>query len=179
MKNITLYHGTDVLFDEFDNKFISGKCSIDQYGSGFYFFDNPAKTVRYGNIIVECNVSLMKVLDFHKQPRKGITRMDVERMILAAPDLEEKLNNVNDVEYYGFDKVLREAIGLYSTGDVVHTLNCIGTDFFAPEETHILLDKFTELTGYNCVCDKELGIYNVFTKRHIRVIRHASLDDYE
>lgn len=174
----TLYHGTDSFFEEFSTDFISGKCSIDQYGSGFYFFDTPLKTMRYGNTIVECAVEVSKILEFNKS-RRRFNPIQVESLLLSCPYLPEKLDNVNDVDFYGFDSVLREAIKLYSGNDFVHGLNCIGNDFFDPKDTHILLSRFVEITGFDCIRDKELGIYNILTKKQINVIAHKTLEDYK
>jgi hypothetical protein len=173
-----LFHGTNTLFDEFSTDYISGKCSIDQYGSGFYFFDTPAKTMRYGNIIMECAVEVNKILEFNKS-RRRFTVSQIKSLLLSCPYLSEKLENVNDIDFYGFDSVLNEAIHLYAGNDYVHGLNCIGNDFFESTDTHILLSKFVEITGFDCIRDKELGIYNILTKKQINVIAHKTLEDYK
>ena len=177
----TLYHGTKFYFEEFDSSKLCSDCSIDQYGSGFYFFDTPAPTMRYGDIIVECQVEVTRILDVDPDSKsiRKITWNDIERLILACPYLEEKLNNVDDVEYIGFSNVLKQAVNLYSTKDVLHTLNCIGNDFFNKDDTHILLSKFAEITGIDCIRNEKFGIWNILTKTQINIIAHKTMEDYE
>ena len=174
-----LYHGTNFHFDEFDESKLCSDCSIDQYGSGFYFFDSPAPTIRYGNIIVECSVEICKIVEVNDPTYlSSISKMNIERLLLASPSLDDRLNNIDDVEYTGFDNVLKQAIALYSTKDVLHTLNCIGNDFYEKEDTYILLKKFAEITGYNCVRDSKSGIWNILTKKQITILAHKTMEDY-
>ena len=102
----------------------------------------------------------------------------MESLLLKCPDLDNRLENVNDIDYYGFNKVLKEAVNLYYSSDVVHMLNCIGNDFFPGGDTHILQSAFAEMTGINCIRDNRYGIHNILTKKQITIIRHTTLDDY-
>jgi len=62
MKNKILYHGTNAVFSEFSNDYLSTEDSIDQYGSGFYFYDIPSKAALHGGWILECDVTINKLV---------------------------------------------------------------------------------------------------------------------
>lgn len=157
------------MFDEFDQTLIGGKEAIDQYGSGIYFFNTPDRTIRHGNIRITAVVEIGKTIDVNKVYRRRLSRETVERLILASPDFDDKIRNCGDVDYYGVTKVLYEIIPNYRDLDYVSMLNTIGNDFYSPEDTYILLKRFAELTGYNCIVNKELGIYNILTVDQITI----------
>lgn len=167
MKKI-LYHGTNSFFEEFSNEFISTKESIDQYGSGFYFYDSPAKTIMHGDLRVTAEVEILKSVEHTKMwnPSCDI----IHSLICASPNLGHRLGDHGDIGYYGFDIVLNRAIKLYAQKSFyTHILNTIGNDFFDGNETHILLNKFIELSGINCIKDSKRGIYVILAKRFIDI----------
>jgi hypothetical protein len=168
-KRKILYHGSNASFDEFSTDYLSMKDSIDQYGSGFYFFDKKSKTPLYGEICYTVEAEIQKILYTHK--KFYLYYDDVEFLLLAAPDLDDRLNNFGDVDYYGFDKVLADAIHAYAGQDAITILNTIGNDFYSPEDTHLLLKKFIEITGYDCVVNKERGIWVILSKQQLTIKR--------
>lgn len=171
MKKLELYHGTNNDFEEFGNDFLSTSDSIDQYGSGFYFYDTPSKTCLHGDIRVVASVEINKLLTYKTINKKRIPVKIIERLLLAAPGFNEKLENFGEVDFEGFNKVFKEAVSSYKNIDILECLNCIGNDFYEGDETYILLSKYAELTGYNALYVEERDIYVVFTKKQIEIIR--------
>lgn len=168
MKKI-LYHGTDSLFEDFSNEFLCTKDSLDQYGSGFYFYDTPGKTVLHGSMRVTVEVEICKSIEH--TDRWCSTADDIESLILKAPDLENRLSDFGDIDWEGFDEVLSMTINSYTGRDFyTNTLNTLGNDFFDPEDTHILLNAFVKMTGINCITDSERGIYVILDKSYINII---------
>lgn len=169
MKVKTLYHGTNTWFEEFSNDFLGTENSIDQYGSGFYFYEMASKTTLHGDLRVTAKVEINKSMEY-SQVIDPIDSDFVESLILESPDLEYKLENWGDLEYEGFDNVLETAINGY-TGytDYISLLNVIGNDFFDGKDTHILLKKFVKMTGIDCFTDSKRGIYVILTKRQIEI----------
>jgi len=175
MKTLTLYHGTNDIFDEFSNDFLSGDDSIDQYGSGFYFYTTPAKTALHGYIRVTATVTINKTINVSKFKRVPLDV--VESLICVAPDMESVLENFGDINQLGFDKVLKIAVKSYRDLDVIDCLNSIGNDFFHKKDTHILLSKYAKLTGYDALYVKERNIYVILTKKQISITNVISIDE--
>lgn len=170
MKKV-LYHGTPHQFEEFDQTKIGSKDAIDQYGSGIYFYNTPDKTIRHGNIMITAMVRINKTIDVNKVYKKQLTKDCVESMIIASPSFDEKIcmHSGGDINYYGINKVLKGFVNTYRELDYLSMLNCIGNDFYDPNETYALLKKFVEVTGYNAIVNKELGIYNILTIEQITI----------
>ena len=166
-----LYHGTNVTFENFDNKFIGTSSSIDQYGSGFYFFDNPDDTRGYGDITVTVDAEINKPILWENRKKHLLTRPLVKKLISVCPDLKDKLSNFGDIEWEGYNSVLKTAIDSYVDMNVIDGLNAIGNDFFDFEDTHILLSKFVKETGYNAIIDTTTGIYVILTVNQIKIIK--------
>ena len=171
-----LYHGTNSLFDEFDNRYLCTNDSIDQYGSGFYFYDSPAPTVKYGNLCVIVNTEDLKTIEYDSQIE--LDEDTVFRMIVESPEFEFRLEDHGDIEYEGFNNVLNQTVKRYK-GNFLDQLNAIGNDFYSPENTYILLRKFKKLTGINCITDKKYRIYVMMDNRDIEILKVITLEEME
>jgi len=174
-KPITLYHGTNEMFEEFSNNFLSTDKSIDQYGSGFYFYSMASKTVLHGYLRVTAKVTINKAIS-HASNKK-LTRDQIETLLLTSPSFDDRILNFGDTEYEGMDKVLKSAVKTYSTLSILDCLNCIGNDFFESGDTHLLLSKFVKLTGIDCITDLSRDIYVILTKKQIEIISCNNADD--
>ena len=172
-----LYHGTDAWFDKFSDEFLSSSDSIDQYGSGFYFYGNKSKTTLHGNHCIKCKVKINKSIE-HNTMRK-ISKSIIERLIIVSPTLDSTLDNFGDIENDGFEKVLRIAVESYKHLDMLSCLNSIGNDFFPGKSVASLLRKFALITGIDCITDKERDIYVILTASQIRILEHFNLQEDE
>ena len=168
-----LYHGTNAIFDKFDPAFLNIEKSVDQYGSGFYFYDSIAPTIRFGDNVVFADCHIKKILDINKSHKYKLTRDQVETLIIQSPILDDCLTNFGDIENESFDKILNCAVNTYQDMDMLYTLNVIGNDFFRGKYTSILLKKFIELTGINCFQKKfiDLSIFVMLDANDIEIVK--------
>jgi len=153
-----LYHGTNVIFDKFDPEFLNIEKSIDQYGSGFYFYDSIAPTIRHGDNVIFANCHIKKMLNIDKVYKYKLTRNQIETLIIQSPILDDCLTNFGDIERENFNKILNRTVNTYQDMDMLYTLNVIGNDFFQGKYASILLKKFIKLTGFNCFQKKFTNI---------------------
>jgi len=180
MKNKILYHGTNAVFSEFSNDYLNTEDSIDQYGSGFYFYDNPSNATLHGGWILECDVTINKSIKIQSMSiKRTVSRDIIQSLICASPYLEDTLENFGDISYLGFDKVFKQTVDQYwkHQGDQIDLLNCIGNDFFQPKDTHLLLSKWVKLGGFDTVYVKERNIYIILTKQQIHIKNVINSED--
>ena len=120
--------------------------------------------------------------NIHKRIKHTTKRVlifsQVEDLLLACPDLDSKLNNGYDVDYIGFDEALRQATNAYCNLHFMECLNLIGNDYFYPEDTHLLLKKFTHITGINCIYDPDRDIHVMLNKNDIIVTNKEFVKDF-
>ena len=169
----TLYHGTNSIFEKFDPKYLNSDCAIDQYGSGYYFYNSIAPTIRHGNNVIFANCKIEKVLDECQLDNYILTKENIENLILQSPNLDNCLTNFGDIEFESFEKVLANTVKLYENIDILHVLNTLGNDFFKYQNTHILLKNFKNLTGFNCLQKRfdEFSIWVMFDENDIDIIK--------
>ena len=173
-----LYHGTNIPFDKFDPKRLNSDCAIDQYGSGFYFFDTAGPTVRYGDIVIVAECEIKSILDVDNSSYE-LNYYQIEELLLKSPDLDYCLGNFGDTNFESFDHVLSRASENYTGGEILRTLNSIGNDFFKGDSAYVLLRAFSKMTGFNCI-RKELSggnIYVMLDDRDIDIIEVTTLED--
>jgi len=168
-----LYHGTNSTFDYFEPNFLNSDCAIDQYGSGYYFYDSISPTIRHGNNVIFANCKIEKILDETQLKTYVLTKDNIEDIILQSPELDICLTNFGNIEDESFDKVFNYAVNLYTNLDVLYVLNAIGNDFFRYQHTHILLKKFKSITGFNCLQKKfdDFSIWVMFDESDIDIIK--------
>ncbi len=168
METKILYHGTNKYFDTFENNYLCTKDSIDQYGSGFYFYSVASKTSMHGGLRVYAKVDINKSLEHDDQ--FTLTFDQVHSLICECTDLENVLSNFGDIDYEGFDEVLECAANQYCDIQFLDCLNMLGNDFFK-HDCHILLNAFVKITGINCITDLSRDIYVILTKQSIEIIK--------
>jgi len=161
-KPVVMYHGTSGDFSIFDPEFMYSGEGASQTGSGFYFTDNPKSASRYAIIkgadgakVMPVYLSLQKPLhiDFLKGETTGadieLSAAQLRKIILRAKDIRSKedspLMNFGDVNYEGFEKVLRSAINLYTGSSNIASLR---NDFFGDDHA-AWLEAFSAATGYD------------------------------
>jgi len=81
----TLYHGTNAIFEKFENKYLHTENSLMQYGSGFYFYEEPSQTILHGDLRVVTKVKINKSIEH--TDRWNPTTDDIESLILKSPSL--------------------------------------------------------------------------------------------
>lgn len=177
MNFVNLYHGTDQDFEEFENSVLSSENSIDQYGSGFYFYneENSSKTSLHGGIQIRVRAWLENPIK-HDDNSLKLTKDQIHSLLCASPDLDYKLENFGEVDFDGFDKVLDIAVLTYYENHWLDTLNMIGNDFFEPESTYLLLKEFFKQTGHNCITDEKRGIIVMLRKSDFEIVEKNYLD---
>ncbi len=176
-----LYHGTNTSFEKFDPMFLNSDCAIDQYGSGYYFYDSIAPTVMHGNYVVFANCDIKKILDIDKLHKYQLNYKQIEQLILKTPELDMCLTNFGDIEYESYDKLLNTVIKLYVGMDIIHQLNILGNDFFKGKDTHILLKEFIKITGINCIRKKftEHSIWVMLDEKDIKITKIVPFTEIE
>jgi len=130
-KPLVVYHGTP---NEFFDVFDTGRINETAEGQGLYFTDKKsiAKGYGEGGYLFEVYLSIEKPLDFYK---KTISRKDFEKFIRKLdPDGTGFLTNYGDVDYDGYNKVLREAIeneydGADTDVDLIGSIRNTGENF--------------------------------------------------
>ncbi len=166
IKNRFFYHGSPCRIDSFSYEFIGhGK---DQYGSGFYFTSCRTSASGYavrnevsdrlfkGNAtptLHKVKLSIENPLDTkHKQ---SLSSAQVRTIIERAPSLLDRLSESYDVEYEGYENVLRKVIEIYSDNDestLLEQLNMLSNDFYGLD-----IKEFNEcirdVLGYDSVVD--------------------------
>jgi hypothetical protein len=154
-----VYHGARTDFAEFDSSFMYSGEGASQSGSGFYFTTNPESASGYaggeGGRVMPVYLAIKNPLkiDFASGEVSGaditLTPAMVRKIILSIPGIrsteDSPLLNFGDIEYEGFDKVLREAVRLYAGGNNIAALR---NDFFG-KDNGAWLKAFSEATGYD------------------------------
>ena len=175
MDFIYLYHGTDSDFDEFSNDYLCTEKSIDQYGSGFYFYNenHNSETIKYGGIQVKVRAWIDNSIEWDAV--SFLTENQLYSLICKAPNLEYKLSDWGEIEFEGFDNVLQKAINAYKNIPFLECLNAIGNAFYDSEDTYILLSEFVKETGFNCITDLKHGIYVMLRKTDFEIIEKKEI----
>lgn len=171
---IPFYHGTMADISEFSLDFIGG--GHDQYGSGFYFTDSPEIADMYTGDIKTGAVApnILKVYLRIERPIypdviRPLPPAMIAKLIELAPDSEESLMNYGDIEYEGYQKVLRTAVKSYANATVFETMNYIHNDFYGDDHAAFLAN-FKKITKYDGVIikDKNATIAVVFDPSQIK-----------
>jgi hypothetical protein len=176
-----LYHGTNTIFEKFNPMFLNSDCAIDQYGSGYYFYDSIAPTIRHGDYIIFANCDIKKILDVDETNNHQLNYKQISQLILKSPKLDMCLTNFGDIEYESYDKLLDTVIKLYVDMDIIHQLNILGNDFFKGKDTHILLKEFIKITGINCIRKKftEHSIWVILDEKDIEITKVVPFSEIE
>lgn len=152
---LVMYHGTASDIQKFDTAY-AGKGN-DQYGSGFYFSDNPeiANSYVHGNTDISHNAApnVIPVYLSLKKPiytsdTKPLSKDHIRRLIKSAPDHMDTLSNYGDVDYEGYNSVLNSAVNAHIDIPKFHAMNHIHNDFYNGN-TQEFLKNFKKITGHD------------------------------
>lgn len=141
---LTLYHGTDAIFDSFDNNFTGA--GNDAYGSGFYFSDDQSTSRGYGKHMKEVQLALENpvIVDGRKGSLMDveISQKDVVELLKGHPDIyvdpkqaeeEDRFNPLGDyvAEYWD-----RET---WSKPEIDRMLTKVAKEFFDSPSNYVYL----------------------------------------
>ncbi|VVC05557.1 Uncharacterised protein [uncultured archaeon] len=157
---LVVYHGTSSDISQFKYEFTNK--GFDSIGSGFYFTPNLDGASNYAEKhdegqpnVLPCYLSIQKPI--HIQNRQAIehdlNENQIRRILLAAPNLDERLNDFGDVSYEGKENVLKSAIQTYARVDLLAQLFQLANDFYgdAIREFNTAVYK---ATGYDGIINK-------------------------
>jgi hypothetical protein len=98
-------------------------------------------------------------LDEHDVPKeRPLTRLQIKKIILKAPDLDDALSNFGDVSYEGMPKVLNHAVELISGGyDVVEQINMLWRDIYHRDDLKYFASVIKKVTGYDGIIKTWVG----------------------
>lgn len=162
---LVYYHGTGKDFNEFSHKFTGG--GVDQHGAGFYFTRKHDLSNAYASShTVPVYLKVEKPL--HRESENSFTRTQVKGMITSAPDHKESLENHGDISYYGYNKVLNDAVGAYVNLPKFHAIVALHNDFYGSGSHEDLLKSITKHTGHDGVSVPEEDIVTVFHPHQIK-----------
>jgi len=127
---LVVYHGSEKVFDVFDDQFIGQTGTME--GNGFYFTPDIDKSKMFGDTIYSVYLSIQKPLSWN---RKTITKANLKKLINAvAREDEFFLSNYGDENDLGYQTVLNTATNMlydYNNTDIdlVHDIfNSAGRD---------------------------------------------------
>lgn len=155
-KPLTMYHGTDAIFNVFDYTKI-GTQGVSE-GAGFYFTNSQDVAKGYGNPL-EVNLSIQKPLAYDAKP---FGRSVLQRLIKRVAEIESQvtemgigdgfLSNYGDINYEGFNAVLRDAtesmVNEETALDQISSIINSGVDIESVNKAVF------EVTGYDGVVSK-------------------------
>lgn len=103
-KLVTGFHGSNANFENFDYNYLG--IGNDQYGPGFYFFNNYENASKYGKFVYECNLNLDKQLSKQdgSKPKMSHLKFMINRM--GKNDKQNLASNYSEYMQIG----MREAI---------------------------------------------------------------------
>jgi hypothetical protein len=164
MADYRAFHGTPVVFGDFSYEHV-GKGN-DSLGVGFYFADQPEVAGFYAEGDEGANIRPVTLvmdkpihLDEHDVPKeRPLTRLQIKKIILKAPDLDDALSNFGDVSYEGMPKVLNHAVELISGGyDVVEQINMLWRDIYHRDDLKYFASVIKKVTGYDGIIKTWVG----------------------
>lgn len=148
------YHGTGADIQKYDYAHI-GKGN-DSYGSGFYFTNKPEVASMYAGDKETPNIQKVHLRlekPIHPDDEKPFRRDHIQKLIQAAPDHRESLMNYGDVNHYGYNRVLRDAVDSYEDIPKFQAMNSMGNDFYGGH-AGLLNKHIKEITGHDGVIVK-------------------------
>ncbi len=155
-KPLTMYHGTDAIFNVFDYTKI-GTQGVSE-GAGFYFTNSQDVAKGYGNPL-EVNLSIQKPLAYDAKP---FGRSVLQRLIKRVAEIESQvtemgigdgfLSNYGDINYEGFNAVLRDATESMVNEETA--LDQISSIINSGVDIETVNKAVFEVTGYDGVVSK-------------------------
>ncbi len=178
---MTFYHGTNADIEKFSHHYI-GKGN-DQYGAGFYFSNVSDVASQYAT---GHDTGTPNVLPVHLKMENPIYHSDttplkrqhIEQLIKSAPDYHDSLTNYGDVDYEGFNRVLKRAVDSYTDLPKFHAMVALHGDFYSGHPS-TFLQNFTKVTGHDGVVhESKPGEYivNVFHPHQIKSVYNTKFN---
>ena len=163
-----LYHGSDVLFEQFSLDYL-GKNGTSE-GYGVYLTDNVKTAYKYTldtGYIYDVEVELDLPISHE---RKQLSRPFLKKVLKDLDEMDEFLSNYGDVDYEGFSKVMNRALDSlmqYNDNDldIVHDIANTHGSF---EEVAEILYKYGRYTHSLYQEDNETIIV-VFNPKRITI----------
>ena len=166
-KPIPLYHGSHKFFTSIDpGTFGRGH---DAYGSGFYLTTDPGNAKSYGSNVLKVYARIEKPMT--PEMTKPLTRIQIQRLIVSAPDYKDSLSNFGDWSYYGLARVMKETIDQYDELPAYDAFQVIQNDFWKSEIAKFL-KTMIKVTGYDGVvvnATNDIQYYIVFTPNQVKL----------
>lgn len=158
-KPLIVYHGTNAEFEVFDYSKIGDTGRLE--GAGFYFTNNKSVASGYGSPM-EVFLSIEKPMPYEA---KALGKPVLSRLIKKVAEIEAKqndmdigdgfLSNYGDVNYEGFNNVLREAVNnLADEASALDQLSGMVGSGVSPE---VVNRAMKEVTGYDGIIAKGFG----------------------
>jgi hypothetical protein len=133
------YHGSPMLFKEFDYKFLSTGKGYDQNGPGFYFTNNLKHAEMYGKYIYRVKLNLGKTVPLKGKAKKS----EVIKMIKIAPDLADDLTNWDENPIIA----LNNAVNAIANNNPHEAFQSVWHDFYRNNSAQYLKNMIS-LLGY-------------------------------
>lgn len=132
------FHGTRRVFGDFEYKATGADDATDQLGPGFYFTNNPVEAPHYGGSEEGANIrpaliTINKpiILDAEEDCRqRPLTRLQVEKIISLAPDLEDRLMEHYDIGHIGIRQAISNCADAYTDSDLWYQIKMMWNDFY-------------------------------------------------
>lgn len=175
-----VYHGSPHKFNVFNIKKLG---ELGQtLGYGFYFTDNRKVAEKYAKGTDNVYEVFLRIKKPLSDKRRTLTRSHLQKFIRAwDPQGEKFLDNYAEVDYFGYDRVLKEAILAlfeYHDNDVDLISDIINSSTGGkPEEFYKYL---TQTLGFDSIIseDESQTIYIVFHPNQIKLAGQTK-DDSE
>lgn len=149
---MVMYHGTGADFAKFGYEYAD--VGNSQYGMGFYFTNVPSTASGYaqGDTPNVMPVYLRILKPMPSNYKKLLTAMQIRRLLLKSPILEDALSNYGDVSYYGKARVMNDAVEVFvdCADTLLEQLNMIANDFF-DGQNEAFLKGAIGVTGFDGV----------------------------
>lgn len=133
MKTVTVYHGSPKKFKQFNFSKIGTNGTSE--GKGIYFTTNKSIASGYGQdgylYTVKLHINKSLILN-----EKHLTKKQLKKLFLHLHELDEyHLSNYGDVDYYGLERVLSDAVEMTFSDDcdvemisgIVNTIGSVET----------------------------------------------------
>lgn len=140
---LKVYHGANADIQAFNHQYI-GK-GLDQFGPGFYFTTQThtasgyADTKKDNAVVYPVYLNIKNPLNANFSKR--LTKLQIKKFLINAPNIDQALENYGDVDYEGYNKVFNEALNTmfeYQNDTLLKTLHTINNDFYQHHDSEFL-----------------------------------------
>lgn len=169
---LRVYHGTGSDFSIFSLGHRTENQGIDQYGTGFYFAEDPSVASGYTH---GDSANVMPVYLRIQKPMTTTTpafrKPIVEKLIKASPNYLDALRDFGDVDHYGERAVLSSTVDAFlDYENAIVQLNTIQHDFYR-DHPDAFVNNLYKITGFDGVAVPDFGygrVWVVFSPTQIK-----------